>query len=261
MAYDNELRRKALMDQFMGPDQPPDRQPDALPMEKPTEIPGFAGMLPMPGIRAGEMNPNAGPAPMVDQSSPLTQGIDGSALRPGQGATAPLTPDYKYRNKLGAIDDKKFDDPNYKSPKYQLERVEAQFDPSLGVDQPGFLDALNALKLGTFSRRGNSRDYVDLTNGVPEWDGMTGADLIGDFGGANSWGVQGTGPGWEQDAAAGGAGGHSGSDMGGEGFGGALLDSALSGDPLAKIQQAIAQLSSGGRPNFEALMAQLGQQR
>lgn len=41
-------------------------------------------------------------------------------------------------------------------------------------------------------------------------------------------------------------------------FGGVALDGALSGDPLDKIQQAIAQMS-GGRPNLDALLAQLGQ--
>lgn len=40
-------------------------------------------------------------------------------------------------------------------------------------------------------------------------------------------------------------------------IGGAQLDSALTGDPLAKIQQLIAQMS-GSRPNFAALMQQLG---
>jgi hypothetical protein len=37
------------------------------------------------------------------------------------------------------------------------------------------------------------------------------------------------------------------------------LDSALSGDPMEKIQQAIAQMS-GSRPNLDALLAQLGGQ-
>ena len=46
---------------------------------------------------------------------------------------------------------------------------------------------------------------------------------------------------------------------GGPGVGGALLDDALSGDPLAKLQEMIAKLS-GSRPNFAALMQQLGAQ-
>lgn len=41
-------------------------------------------------------------------------------------------------------------------------------------------------------------------------------------------------------------------------MGGVPLDPALQGDPLAAIQQAIAQYS-GQRPNMDALLAQLGQ--
>lgn len=41
------------------------------------------------------------------------------------------------------------------------------------------------------------------------------------------------------------------------GFGGVDLDSALNGDPLAKIREAIAAMSAG-RPNAAALMQQLG---
>lgn len=57
----------------------------------------------------------------------------------------------------------------------------------------------------------------------------------------------------------GGGGGEQASDggLGGASYGGAQLDQALSGDPLAKIQQLIAQMS-GSRPNFAALMQQLG---
>lgn len=42
-------------------------------------------------------------------------------------------------------------------------------------------------------------------------------------------------------------------------FGGALLDDALTGDPLAKIQQLIAQMG-GTRPNLSALLQSFGGQ-
>lgn len=47
-------------------------------------------------------------------------------------------------------------------------------------------------------------------------------------------------------------------NAGGPSMGGALLDSALTGDPMAQIQQALAQMS-GGRPNLDELLKQLGQ--
>lgn len=88
-------------------------------------------------------------------------------------------------------------------------------------------------------------------------------DVLGDAGGANRpqfGNVEGDPAlGYEAAPSDGGhsEGGHAAAD--GHGAGGYALDDALSGDPLAKIQQMIQQLS-GARPNFAALLSELGRQ-
>ncbi len=82
-------------------------------------------------------------------------------------------------------------------------------------------------------RGGDNQIVFQNTTGNPTWEGQHGG-----AGGASDGGMA-------PDAGA--------------ALGGPQFDSALSGDPLAKIQQLISQMS-GSRPNFAALMQQLGGQ-
>lgn len=228
--------KKALYD-ALGVDEA-QQQPDAI--GTPMELAGAAGLAP------GEMSPNTGPAPVLDQpiaAPPL--------------ADAPSAPPANNFGRVMGFDEGKFNDPNKHDFKYDTGRVLSRFDPRAGFS-PDVINALNSELGNTYGNFSGGGDKLSLT-------GAKGAKDAADFNNqdwiyalksgndATKWNFGGGGAA-PQDGGGAPAGG---ADLGGEGFGGAQLDSALSGDPLAKIQQLIAQMS-GSRPNFAALMQQLG---
>lgn len=195
------------------------------------------------GIASGEGAPNAGPAPVLDQ--PIAA-----------PAAAAASPAGDFGRVMG-FDAGKFNDPNKHDFKYDTGRVLSRFDPRQGFT-PDVINALNSELGNTYGNFSGSGDKLSLT-------GAKGAKDAADF--ANQdwvYALKANNPDTKWNFGGGGAapqeinapvGG--GMDLGGGAFGGAQLDSALSGDPLAKIQQLIAQMS-GSRPNFSALMNQLG---
>ena len=82
-------------------------------------------------------------------------------------------PTYNYGNTKG-YDEKKFNDPNKKSAKYQIGRTLSQFDPKQGIT-PEVLAALNALGFGTFSGQKDKLSLQGLT------DAGKAAGLVGDY--------------------------------------------------------------------------------
>ena len=190
------------------------------------------------GIVAGDANPNAGPAPVLDQPIPAA-------------APAPRTPDF---SRLTGYDEGKFNDPNKQSAKYQIGRTLSGFDSTKGLT-PDAIAALNGLGFGNFSGQGDKLSLQGLT------DAGRGAGLVGDYkdadfnvgfkSGNGKWGY--ADPAEEARVAAEGGG----SAPAGGGMGLTSLDPLLSGDPMAKIQAALSKLQ-GPRNNAEALMAALG---
>lgn len=222
-----------------------------------------------PGIAPGEGAPNAGPEPAIDQpmgASPLADGPTQSPplvdAAPGPSAppigAAPAAPDYTKRGTFGTFNanSDKYSRPwDQMSERYKMQTVLSNFDPSKGVT-PEVLDALNKANINgaTFS---GGRDKLSANN-LKAWEGYDGREGVGDviqgFNDPNntnkSWGA------WQPDeagpAAGGGApaqGGHSGGPL-------SQADPLLSGDPMAKIQAALAQLS-GPRSNAQELLQQL----
>lgn len=159
-------------------------------------IPGIAGGGGF-DTRTGQFQTTQPAAPPIE-AGPTAQKPDYSSYKNTLG---------DYAGRLRGYDLTKLNDLSYHDPKYDSARVQSHFDPSKGVGQDGFLDAMNAAGLGNFSihKKGNgqqSEDYLDLANGVPKWDGMTGADVIYDSGSPNAaWTMQGDGPGWNQPQA------------------------------------------------------------
>lgn len=188
---------------------------------------------PATGATKSGLTADAPPLPGDDRVQPSSGSMTlGTTGAPDYGRTVGQYVGPQY---FGSYDEAKFNDPTHDSPKYQTLRALSHFDPSKGVT-PEVIAALNSLNLGTFSGSG---DKVTLANADPRWDGMTGADLITDFGpgGKNQWGVGGQFPG---DATALGASGQTGAGA----FG--YLDPALSGDPMKNIQDALAQVQRPG---------------
>lgn len=156
----------------------------------------------------------------------------------------------------------KLNDANKQSAKYQMGRALSSLDPTKGFNADA-VAALNALGFGNFSAQDGS-DKLSLSGLT---DKGRAAGLVGDYtdadfiqalkGGNGQWSYADPAYDAMNPSPDGGGGGVPGA--GGGHTGGPQLDSALSGDPLAKIQQLIAQMS-GSRPNFAALMQQLGGQ-
>lgn len=250
-SYSNPFQptaKKGLIDALMGGQRGPATAGQPL-NSSPYDLSGDMGMPGTPG------NPNTGfPGPLQKPDvGPTLPGPDPGPISDGPpdtsmaGAIQQTAPNYKYRDKLAGYDMGKFDNPNWMSPKYQVARVQAQFDPSQGLT-PEYLAALNKLNLGTFSGKG---DKFTLANGVPKWDGMTNGDMIGDFGGKNLWTLQGDGPGWNQPDAQ--HGGHAGG--GAPSFAGSSISPLVQGDAQARIQQA---LGGFGQSDFlQQLLAKL----
>lgn len=179
---------------------------------------------------------------------------------------SPAAPDYrklgKYAGQMGAWSTdaanhgEKFARPwDDMSERYKMLTIQSNFDPTKGISQE-MVDALNAanIKGAKFSR--GSDDRLSAT-GLENWENYDGREGLGDI-------IQGfkTGKGqWGAWAPEGGdAPAASGAQSFGGGiapFGGVPLDDLVTGDPLRKIQQAIAQLSTS-RPNAAALLSQLG---
>lgn len=193
--------------------------------------------------------------PLVDTTGPMSS----------EGPQGPAATDYtklgKFADQMGPwnASNEKFQKPwDQMSERYKMLTIMSNFDPRQGVT-PELVDALNKanIKGAKFSGSG---DKLSAT-GLNQWENYNGREGVGDVvrgfktgqGTWTPWGPEGGDTGGAANVAAGGGfAGHAGTPVGG-----AQLDEALSGDPLARIQQMIAQLS-GSRPNFAALMQQLG---
>ncbi len=203
------------------------------------------------GIAPGEMSPNAGPPP---------------AVTPPLGAVPPIAdipkPAANYDNLNAGFDRNKLNDPNKHSAKYDMARTFAQFDPKAGITSD-VTDALNKLGYGTFSGSGDKLSLSGLT------DAGRKAGLTGDYQGADDvQGLHSDHPQWsyadpyaEAQQGGGAAAGPGGGPMVGgmAPMGNPGIDQLLSGDPMAKIQAALAQLSgpNSQRSNAEALLQSL----
>jgi hypothetical protein len=139
-----------------------------------TQDPTFAGVAPTQnaGLPGGTAGPS--PTPPVPTPEPPT-------------STEPLFGPYQH----GAVDLTKFTDPNYHTPKYDITRLLTRFNPALGMNQPGLIEALNALGFGTFSNpNGDAAYFTPNDNGIRQ--GIDPhpfmGDWITDFGGRNDWG-------------------------------------------------------------------------
>jgi hypothetical protein len=238
----NELRRKALMDQ-------------------------------MGGIAPGEDAPNAGAPPMLDPiatappSSPIGTVPDAGGPLAG---VMPATSAPRNNTRLMEGDAGKLADVGHaaKSPKYDFLQLANQ--GKYGYDQLG--DMLAELQQGPNAKHWQGwtaeKDKLHYT-GDPnalgsEWGGVKTVDTIGGFGadGSNAsgfrWGVD------DPSAQAGqqGQGGQMPGDLAMQAlsqvpkFGGQQIDPRLEGDPLQAILQALSQMG-GGAPNQQALLNQL----
>lgn len=136
------------------------------------------------------------------------------------------------------------------SPKYQVGRVLQQFDPKLGLNQPGLMEALNKLGIGQFS---STSDKLSVSGGDPRFNGMNTWDSIRDQEGDAGWQF-----GVDSNLDSGAGGGGQQGPVTGMPSAGVGMDPILS-DPnvLAKIQAAIGQYAGQGQ-NIQALMAALG---
>lgn len=226
--------RSALMD-ALGPDE---AQQKAKPVGPRLDL---GAMGAEPGGYTGGGDTTAGP--LEDKSAP---------------AAAPTPAPAGDFSRLMGYDAGKFNDPNKQSAKYQIGRTLSGFDPRQGVTAD-VLNALNGLGLGTFTGSGDKLSLSGLTD-KGKGAGLVGdyqnADFIGGFKGGNGkWTY--ADPAYEAANPTPDGGGGMAAAGGGAPFGGVGLDAALNGDPLARIQQLLGQLS-GPRANLDALMAQLG---
>lgn len=144
------------------------------------------------------------------------------------------------------------------SEKHRIGNVLSNFDPSQGLT-PEVIAALNAADIygAKFSGAGDKLT-VDNAGGHERFGkGGTSDVNIGFKTGKGTWGAW-TDPNLPENQAAGGAAG-GGAVPGGGGMGpmgGIPMDALLSGDPMAKIQAALAQLT-GPRTNAQALLEAL----
>lgn len=194
-----------------------------------------------PGIAPGEGAPNAGPPPAVDtpmSASPI--------------ADAPAAPASDFGRTMG-FDAGKFADPNKHDFKYDTGRTLSQFDPKQGIT-PEVLAALNKLDYGTFAGSGDKLSLTGAKNAKDAGD-FGPQDWIGGFKAGNDstkWNFGGGAVGNAEAAA----GPPAQAGQGPAGMSLASLDPLLSGDPMAKIQAALAQLS-GPKDNASELLRQL----
>lgn len=169
----------------------------------------------------------------------------GAASAPASGGLG------QYANRLEGFNSEKLNNSAHNTPKYLIGRALSNFDPRQGAT-PEVLDALNKLGIGNFSGSG---DKVSIANGDPRFDGVNSIDLVRGFKDPNGTG------GWQYGAEgpAGPGGAQGGGSLGG-GMpmpqGGNMADPMLGGDPMAKIQAALASYG-GENQNLKALMAQL----
>jgi len=141
-----------------------------------TQDPTFGGVAPTQnaGLPGGTAGPAPTSPPPADQPAPPT-------------TTDALFGPYQH----GAVDLTKFTDPNYHTPKYDITRLLTKFNPALGMNQPGLLDALNGLNYGTFSQPNGDVAYFTpnargIAAGIDPHPFL--GDWITDFGGKNDWG-------------------------------------------------------------------------
>lgn len=255
---DNERRKKALM--------------DAMDAGEPGGFAGSAaGPIDVAGPRientgiAGGLPPWDGKARIPDGSEP--GGFAGPAT--GPLVDAPAAPAYTpIRGKnagqdsvILGYDRGKLNDPTYtKGTKYNSEvrDFKAGLDADVGL-QRGGLDNMISFLQNEKGRKnavavGDDKIDFDGPGPLPPIDVIRGGDNAIVF--QDPRGAVGGGGGSSDGLSS--SGGPLGAAQGyGTPIGGYALDQALSGDPIAKIQQMLQQLS-GSRPNFDALMAQLG---
>lgn len=202
--------------------------------EDPLAVPGATG------IAAGEGAPNAGPAPVLDP--PL--GVpDAAADAPKPQTWSPGANAGKNSGMILGYDTGKLDDPSYqKGTKYNaaVRAFSGGLKQDVGVSRGGL---------------GNMNEYLKA-NGFPNAQ-VVGDDKIdfGDGGGPIDV-IRSDGQIVFQDPRGAINSGGGGSSDGGGGGDVSGLPSQLQGDPLAMIQQALAQY--GQSPNLQALLAQLG---
>ncbi len=139
-----------------------------------------------PMFAPGELDPNR-PAPDAGwQDTAAGIGALAQTMVPAGGkAPAP-----SYRDRLNGVDFGKFDNAEHTSPKYQIARVQAKYDPTQGITDQMLAD-LNALGIGTFSANKPGGDYLRVSGNVdPRFEGVYGSDIAidGGKGGWNGWG-------------------------------------------------------------------------
>lgn len=215
------------------------------PQMTPEPPPAPGGYTPPPGFAPGEPDPNAGvPPPEPDKG----KGI------PDWGT--PQNPNMPYW--VYGLNLEKYANPQYMSPKYQLARTYAQFDPSKGVSDE-LLAALNKLGLGEFYTNKPGSDWLYVRNGHPDFEGVTGSDIRTDRGWQGWGGSWGLGPGGgflpePNEPMQGGGGGQAGlpyfpfpgGGRGGGGVGGGGGSSYTRTQPLMNVEDVLKQLIDSG---------------
>jgi hypothetical protein len=185
----------------------------------------------------------------------LTPSAEPQGFAPGvpdpNGPVAPPVAPPSFRSQMDGVDFTKFDNPEHETPKYQIARVQEKYDPTKGVT-PEMVAELNALGLGKF--RGE-KDWLYVDDGVGEFNNVKGSDIIKDEGVNGRWQGWGGNFGVPAEQIARDGGGQQ-PRMSAMPMGGQLADQ-LGGDPMARIQQAIAQLTGSGNKNIDALLAQM----
>ena len=144
----------------------------------------------------------------------------------------------------------------HKSPKYMMGEVMSRYDPTGGIT-PEMMQELNGLGIGSFERLSGDKLRVG-GNADPRFEGVTDIDLIRNFTGEGD-------KAWQFGAEAPGGGGGGQAQGGGvpsmlggpSGIGGGSIDSALSGDPMQRITQALSKINGEGQVNLDALLQQL----
>jgi hypothetical protein len=232
---DNELRRKALVDQLNGTSDPINGTEPVGTPQKAASDPASGGDV-IPAMPAAAPTDPTTP-PLADAPAAAPSGLKGGPL--GQ-----------YGNALEGFDSGKL--ANKEDPKYDIGRVLSNFDPRQGVTGD-VLKALNGLGIGQFSGSG---DKLHIANGDPRFDGVSDLDVVRGFhdptgGGGWQYGVEGgpSGP-----APQGGAQPKLTSSL----LAPSSLSSLLQGNPQANIQQALGALQQQS-PTIQTLLAQLMQ--
>lgn len=238
------LYKDALVDEMVVPQASPYRPTlgtDGRVNQPGTASPGMPGAgtyLPQgitpyrPDAPGGTPSPTAPPAaapsaPVADRQLFGLEGFDADKLRSG-----------------------------HDSPKYQIGRTLQQFDPSKGLT-PEAIAALNQLGLGTFEAIDGDKLRVS-GNVDPRFNGLTEFDVVRDFTGGNPTAWH-----FESMQDAGGGGGAAAPALSAmPGIGGLPMTTPginplLSGDPLARIQDAIGQINNQGQVNLDALLRNL----